>query len=281
MGSIVSCATRNEVKQQTYEQRRMHAAYAEYFSKLEQGLKGELPFQVVARLLTDDDEAVAASEEESERQERELERALQCALLVLLLTLDALHRMSANAERTRLESALGNSDVAAAAAHSGVPRGCERWMAFERAHSASLSRLDFATLAERSKALYFAKVNDFRISHPRLELKLITMSLRLKLQQDDDSLERDGSAPTSIVDRLPCRTSAGGPDEDEKECAVCLSQFKKGDLVRMLPCRHEFHADCIDKWLLEKDRRCPCCRVDVCAAAPPDHLPRSVVSVSV
>ena len=172
MGSIVSCATRNEVKQQTYEQRRMHAAYAEYFSKLEQGLKGELPFQVVVRLLTDDDEAVAASEEESERQERELERALQCALLVLLLTLDALHRMSANAERTRLESALGNSDVAAAAAHSGVPRGCERWMAFERAHSASLSRLDFATLAERSKALYFAKVNDLiRISHPRLELR--------------------------------------------------------------------------------------------------------------
>ena len=94
MGSIVSCATRNEVKQQTYEQRRMHAAYAEYFSKLEQGLKGELPFQVVVRLLTDDDEAVAASEEESERQERELEGALQCALLVLLLTLDALHRMS-------------------------------------------------------------------------------------------------------------------------------------------------------------------------------------------
>ena len=51
MGSIVSCATRNEVKQQTDEQRRMHAAYAEYFSKLEQGLKGELPGQVLkARL---------------------------------------------------------------------------------------------------------------------------------------------------------------------------------------------------------------------------------------
>ncbi len=51
MGSIVSCATRNEVKQQTDEQRRMHAEYAEYFSKLEQGLKGELPGQVLqARL---------------------------------------------------------------------------------------------------------------------------------------------------------------------------------------------------------------------------------------
>ena len=151
-------------------------------------------------------------------------------------------------------------------------------MAFERACSASLSRLDFATLAERSKSLYFAKVNDLiRIarSQPRLE------GVEIDVESDDDellveiddgnSVERELRTLTSIVDRLPYRTSAGGLDEDERECAVCLSQFEKGDLVRMLHCRHEFHAVCIDKWLLEKDRRCPCCRADVCAAAPPDH----------
>jgi hypothetical protein len=84
--------------------------------------------------------------------------------------------------------------------------------------------------------------------------------------------ESEGLSPVSggrtiRLCRLPCRTSAGGPDEDEKECDVCLSQFEKYDLVRMLPCRHEFHADCIDKWLREKDRRCPCCRV-ICARRP-------------
>jgi hypothetical protein len=113
-----------------------------------------------------------------------------------------------------------------------------------------------------------------------------SLEQEMELMEELRSLEQemiiyDKTTPTSIVDQLPCRTSAGGPDEDEKECAVCLSQFANGDLVRLLPCRHEFHADCIDKWLLEKDRRCSCCRVDVCAAAPPDHLPRSVVSVSV
>ena len=180
-------------------------------------------------------------------------------------------------------------------------------MAFERAHSASLSRLDFATLPERSKALYFAKVNDLieqdreerarrrldeeqtrnlqrmrelaseielagagfdvltslrhddELMEDERELMLHSLEQEMELMEELRSLEQemiiyDKTTPTSIVDQLPCRTSAGGPDEDEKECAVCLSQFANGDLVRLLPCRHEFHAHCIDKWLLEKDR---------------------------
>jgi hypothetical protein len=80
-----------------------------------------------------------------------------------------------------------------------------------------------------------------------------------ELQEIDQGIPLSDSlslktTPTSIVDQLLCRTSEGGPEEDEKECAVCLSRFEQGDLVRMLPSRHEFHADGIDKWLLEKDR---------------------------
>ncbi|KAG9160518.1 hypothetical protein Leryth_019474 [Lithospermum erythrorhizon] len=45
-----------------------------------------------------------------------------------------------------------------------------------------------------------------------------------------------------------------------KECAVCLENLKEGDKCRLLPfCKHSFHADCVDVWLL-KSTRCPICR---------------------
>ncbi|KAL4634001.1 hypothetical protein ACB092_04G165200 [Castanea dentata] len=44
------------------------------------------------------------------------------------------------------------------------------------------------------------------------------------------------------------------------DCAVCLENFKMGDKCRLLPnCRHSFHVQCIDSWLL-KTPICPICR---------------------
>lgn len=32
-------------------------------------------------------------------------------------------------------------------------------------------------------------------------------------------------------------------------CVVCFSDFEGRQLLRVLPCNHEFHAKCVDKWL--------------------------------
>ncbi|KAJ8775150.1 hypothetical protein K2173_020154 [Erythroxylum novogranatense] len=43
-------------------------------------------------------------------------------------------------------------------------------------------------------------------------------------------------------------------------CAVCLDNFEDGDRCRLLPlCKHSFHAQCVDAWLL-KTPICPICR---------------------
>ncbi|KAJ7547895.1 hypothetical protein O6H91_08G108500 [Diphasiastrum complanatum] len=46
-------------------------------------------------------------------------------------------------------------------------------------------------------------------------------------------------------------------------CAICLEDYETGDKLRILPCHHEFHATCIDRWLLLRQSFCPKCKRDV------------------
>jgi len=49
---------------------------------------------------------------------------------------------------------------------------------------------------------------------------------------------------------------------DAPSCAICMQDYKENDELRILPCSHEFHAECVDKWLPMK-KICPLCRHDV------------------
>ena len=46
-------------------------------------------------------------------------------------------------------------------------------------------------------------------------------------------------------------------------CSVCTDDFVKGQDIRVLPCNHKFHPECIDPWLLNVSGTCPLCRVDL------------------
>ncbi|KAI9113696.1 hypothetical protein K1719_014947 [Acacia pycnantha] len=47
---------------------------------------------------------------------------------------------------------------------------------------------------------------------------------------------------------------------DQLECRVCLSELQEGDKVRTLKCKHTFHQECLDRWLLQFWATCPLCR---------------------
>ncbi|CAF3251739.1 unnamed protein product [Rotaria socialis] len=42
-----------------------------------------------------------------------------------------------------------------------------------------------------------------------------------------------------------------------EQCRICLRSYQVGERVRRLRCRHKFHIDCIDGWLLHSHPTCP------------------------
>ncbi|XVE63601.1 hypothetical protein DITRI_Ditri07aG0032800 [Diplodiscus trichospermus] len=75
-------------------------------------------------------------------------------------------------------------------------------------------------------------------------------------------------APESVVDSFPLRShkkvDAAEVGDAVEQCYICLAEYDEGDKIRVLPCQHEFHMSCVDKWLKEIHSVCPLCRGDVC-----------------
>jgi len=49
---------------------------------------------------------------------------------------------------------------------------------------------------------------------------------------------------------------------EHKSCMICMEEFEDGENIRLLPCLHRFHRDCIDKWL-NTSTTCPVCKKDI------------------
>jgi hypothetical protein len=45
-------------------------------------------------------------------------------------------------------------------------------------------------------------------------------------------------------------------------CQICLIDYDEDDELKVLRCKHGFHPDCLDKWLVRK-LSCPLCRRSV------------------
>lgn len=66
-------------------------------------------------------------------------------------------------------------------------------------------------------------------------------------------------APKNVEQGLA--ESLAGSDFGEAElCCVCLSRLMEGEDIKVLPCLHKFHNECIDRWFSACRKTCPMCR---------------------
>eukprot|EP00928_Gymnodinium_smaydae_P057631 TRINITY_DN4084_c0_g1_i1.p1 TRINITY_DN4084_c0_g1~~TRINITY_DN4084_c0_g1_i1.p1 ORF type:complete len:466 (+),score=92.11 TRINITY_DN4084_c0_g1_i1:114-1511(+) len=84
-----------------------------------------------------------------------------------------------------------------------------------------------------------------------------------RLMEVQEMLSRRRGLSTEAINSVDkYRWGEGEGSEAQAQCMVCLSDFSHGEEVRRLPCRHVFHAGCIDEWL-RRCQECPICKSNV------------------
>ncbi|KAF5839402.1 hypothetical protein DUNSADRAFT_973 [Dunaliella salina] len=72
---------------------------------------------------------------------------------------------------------------------------------------------------------------------------------------------------TACVHKLPVRLYEGPEQQastDHTSCSICCEDYSEGDAMRVLPCKHQFHIECVDRWFLTstdytRPPACPLC----------------------
>lgn len=93
---------------------------------------------------------------------------------------------------------------------------------------------------------------------PPLEQQLQVFTKQEVLKRMSSLRTRTFQPPSSC-----CEPLEAGP------CAVCLEPFHNNQCLRVLPCSHEYHRDCVDPWLLLRPT-CPLCKRSILGAGCKD-----------
>ncbi|XP_005178541.1 E3 ubiquitin-protein ligase Godzilla isoform X2 [Musca domestica] len=66
--------------------------------------------------------------------------------------------------------------------------------------------------------------------------------------------------PKRMLKKLPIIKFTKNSNIAYDTCVICIETFAEGDKLRVLPCKHPYHSNCIDVWLTENKRECPICK---------------------
>jgi E3 ubiquitin-protein ligase BIG BROTHER-like protein len=100
----------------------------------------------------------------------------------------------------------------------------------------------------------------------------------LRLQETVGTVSRGATAAS--VDALRALTVAAARGDASVRplqdcCSICRMEWEDDDELRLLPCGHAEHAECLSKWL-GVSKCCPLCQQEVVPAAPADAKKKKV-----
>lgn len=74
-------------------------------------------------------------------------------------------------------------------------------------------------------------------------------------------MQKSGNAEAGSTDSAIAESASAHENAEQGEehlgCSICTEDFTVGEDVRVLPCNHQFHPDCVDPWLVNVSGTCP------------------------
>ncbi|KAK6258194.1 hypothetical protein SCA6_012668 [Theobroma cacao] len=86
------------------------------------------------------------------------------------------------------------------------------------------------------------------------------------------------SVDTKMVEALPRVTFSSARLSQcctGETCAICLEDYEDGEILKVLPCQHDFHSSCVESWLTKWGTFCPVCKLDMATKIAYSEIKRS------
>ena len=88
------------------------------------------------------------------------------------------------------------------------------------------------------------------------------MSYEQLLQLEDNMGNVNKGLNKNQIDKLPDVKYDKNKYSENYQCIICMEEFENNENVKLLPCDHIFHKNCIKQWLL-KQKTCPFCKAEI------------------
>nr|XP_022306012.1 uncharacterized protein LOC111112643 isoform X2 [Crassostrea virginica] len=98
------------------------------------------------------------------------------------------------------------------------------------------------------------------VANDLLNREFTESDYELLTQLDSNSNQQPSDIPESVIQKFPLEKvrERGALLAPGMQCRICLRGYEVNQYVRKLPrCKHKFHKDCIDSWLLHSHPTCP------------------------
>ena len=144
---------------------------------------------------------------------------------------------------------------------------------FIETHTEFLSLADMAEILDRlGPPIHTINNNNDYYTDPFLQI-----IRELAIQEGPRRRMRNRGISNDLLHRLPfftyippTNTNTNNDDDndntdennDDVSCRICLLEYEEGDVLRLLPCFHKYHKDCVDKWFKMGDK-CPICKTSI------------------